>query len=255
MDDNETDNVTAVSGKEPSPGEEVIEPVIVPTTAAEASTIFDPTRPANHKKQPHDGVLDMSKYVAGFTDANHENALWSGEGVGAKIGTGSPQSRPNSAQSHKKHSQPALSINDETVGDDGFPWNPSPRGSHISIDMDATSVTMYHDMRRASRASIAATAVENADKTKNFLWWRRLVKTLEDNRVQTQDAMQKLLLLEKTQDKHFRWLKKIMNMVFLVAGLLLLLAVIVLIIYTDPQFNESMKALTVFLAGRRQGLW
>jgi hypothetical protein len=245
------DTMTSGSARELPVGEEVIEPIIVRATAAESSTIFDHTRRSHQRKYSPDGELDMSKYVAGFGDVYHENELWRQEGDGHRAGSrASPVPRPHSSQS--RHSRAATPLGGGTTGDDGFPWTPPKRTSYTSADLDTISVTMHHDMRRGSRQS---TAEEEAKKIKRFLWWRRIVKTLQDNRVETQDAMRKMILLEKKQDKHFRRLKKILNMIFLVSGLLLLLAIIVLIIYTDPQFEESMKALTVFLAGRRQGIW
>ena len=237
--------------QEPAPGEEFIEPVITPRTTVD----YDPTRHKSRRNHQPDEVLDASKYVTGFGDVYNDNEVWGGEERSSGTGTRSPQSGPDRAQTRRQISQPEISVNNETVGDDGFPWNPPPRKeSHSVIDIEPQSVITHHDMRRASRVSTTTTA-KNKEKSKCFLCWRHLVTKLEDNRVQTQEAMQKLLLLEQTQDKNFRWLKKIMNLLFLAAALLLLLALIVLIIYTDPKFSEIIKTFTIFLAGVRQGLW
>ncbi len=150
-----------------------------------------------------------------------------------------------------KHSPSSSSRQTERVSDgDGFPWV-QQRPQTSGIEMDPTSVTMQSAEDLESRVSKNA----KSRRRQCFPWWQRMVKTLEDNRAQTQEASQQLSLLDSMQESQFRLVRQILNLLFLVCGLVLLLAVIVLIIYTDQQFNESMKALTVFIAGRREGLW
>ena len=201
----------------------------LPTVTVRGSSTPSTRRSSTDSRHSHDGADGRSRQTVHVAEVHRESEL------------------PSEVQVNRKRS---LTSTSPPAEGDGFPWTP-PKND------DSAILTIHSESHGAeSRDSQSPEQTKKAKKcSQQFWWWHKLVKILQDNRVQSQDTHQKLLLLDQMQETHLRLVKRIMNLMFLSLGMILLLAVIVLIVYTDPRFEESMKALTVFMAGRRRGLW
>lgn len=101
--------------------------------------------------------------------------------------------------------------------------------------MPGAAVTSVHPPAQPQQPAAAATWGEMVRSRREYTLLKKVVQLLQDNRLKSGDeeAAEKLRELNRSQNESFPVLKTVLNAIFITTGVVLLIAVVVVIMYTS----------------------